>query len=140
MRIKAKLKSKRLNAKLFKDLKRLESTIKAGYPDKNPKSHEKDLNGDSALYKAYEINFSNKNFIPYLQISYDNNIIKYKKSFVKIAKSKVRKQDKEKKKLGEIMVKDIQNTISSIQYTPVSTNKGCIFGAVSFSIDKKVKK
>jgi hypothetical protein len=140
MRIKAKLKSKKLNTKLFKDLKRLESSIKAGYPENNPKSHEKDLNGDSALYKAYEINFSNKNFIPYLQISYENNIIKYKKSFVKIAKSKVKKQDKEKKKLGEVMVKDIKNTISSIQYTPVSTSRGCIFGAVSFSIDKKAKK
>jgi len=137
MRINAKLKSKKLYAKVFKDLKNLETRIKAGYPENNPASHEKDLNGDSAIEKAHAINFSNKNFTPYLQVSYQNNIIKYKNSFVHIAKSPAKKQAKKLDKLGDVMVKDIQETISTIQLTPYSKNKGCIYGAVSSTRVKK---
>lgn len=136
MRIKAKLKSKKINTKLFKDLKKLEKSVKAGYPKENPETFERDLNGDSAIEKAHAINFSNKNFIPYLQISYENNKIKYQKSFKQIAKSDIRKQGKKLDKLGETMVKDIKGTLENIQYTPVSTNKGCIYGAVSFTVVK----
>lgn len=137
MRIKGKLKKQKLNSKIFKDLQKMEGKIKAGYPKENSKSHDTDQNGFSALYKANEINFSDKNFKPYLQISYGDNIIKYKKSFVRIAKLAHSKQDKKLNKVGEEMVKDIKSTLSDIQASPISNNKGCIYGSVTFSRVKK---
>jgi len=137
MRINARLKSKKINTKILRDLKNLETKINAGYPAKSQASNEKDLNGATVLEKAYEINFSNKNYTPYLQNSYNNNIIKYKKEFVKIAKSKATKQIKKLDKLGEEMVNDIKEEISRTQTTPSSPNQGCIYGSVSFERKNK---
>lgn len=137
MRLKGTLKSSKLNKKLYSDLKKLEGKVKAGYPKENSKSTELDSNGYSAIHKAYEINYANQNFIPYLQIAYQNNIIKYKRKFKAIAKSSARSQDKKLDKLGLEMVNDIKSTIKEIQHSPASNSKGCIFGAVTFSRVKK---
>ena len=132
MRLKAKAKSKKLNKKLYNDLKKLEGKLKAGYPKENPQSHELDKNGMSAIDKAYEINYANKNFTPYLEISYTHNKIKYKKRFTLIAKQKPKKQGKLLEKLGEEMVDDIQSVLANVKESPLLTGSGLIFGAVSY--------
>lgn len=132
MRLKAKVKNKTLYKQVFADLKKLETKIKAGYPTENSQSHEVDKNGYSAVYKANQINFTDKNFIPYLQISYEDNKIKYQKRFMQIAKQSNKNLDKKLDKLGNEMVEDIKHTLSGIQHSPTSNNKGCIYGAVSF--------
>ncbi len=131
MRLTARQKSKSFNKKLFEEIKKLQTKIKAGYPQENKKTHELDNNGYSALYKANEINFSNKNFIPYLQISFEDNKIKYQKRFMQIAKA-TKNIDQKLDDLGAEMVKDIKHTLSGIQHSPVSNAKGCIFGAISY--------
>jgi hypothetical protein len=132
MRINAKLKSQKLNKKIFQDIKKLETKIKAGYPKENPQSSAVDKNGYSATHKAYKINYENKNFVPYLQISYENNKIKYQKRFMTIAKQGNKKLDKKLDKLGSEMVSDIKHTLAGIQHSPTSNSTGCIFGALSF--------
>ncbi|MBL1293362.1 MAG: hypothetical protein COB61_005775 [Thiotrichales bacterium] len=132
MRINAKLKSKKLNKKLYNDLKKIAGKINAGYPKENSESHELDTNGYSALDKAYAINYANKDFIPYLQISYENNKLKYQKRFKQIVRLNPSKQKKQLDNLGAEMVEDIKETLSSIQFSPTSNNAGCIYGAVSF--------
>lgn len=137
MRLKTTLKKLKFNKKVFTDLKKLETKIKAGYPYENPETFEQDKNGFSAIYKANEINFTNSNFKPYLLISLNNNKIKYKKNFVFIAKSSQKKQIPLLNKLGADMVKDIKKTIKNNQLSPASNNKGCIYGSVTFA---KVKR
>jgi len=137
MRVKAKLKSKRLDKKLFADLKKVEGKIKAGYPEENPQTHERDQNGYSAIEKAHAINFSDKNFQPYLQISFTRNKIKYQKRFTLIARLSPRKQNSKLEILGEEMVSDIKETLAQFKASPLLTSKGCLFGAVSY---KRVKK
>ena len=132
MRLKAKVKSKKFYKQVFEDIKKLETRIKAGYPKENPISHEEDTNGYSAIHKANEINFTNKNFIPYLQISFEDNKIKYQKRFMQIAKQGNKNIDKKLDKLGNEMVDDIKHTLAGIQHSPTSNSKGCIYGSVSF--------
>lgn len=137
MKINAKIKSSKFKKKIFEDLKKLSCKIKAGYPKENSSSSELDKNGFSALEKAYDINFANKNHIPYLLISFENNKLKNQKRFKQIVKMKPASQPKELDKLGEEMVKDIQKTLLSIQVSPASNNQGCIYGAVSHFRVKK---
>ncbi len=137
MRIKTKLKSQKIRKNTIESLKKLETKISAGYPSNNPASYEKDLNGDIAIEKAYKINFTDKKFTPFLQVSYQNNISKYKKTFTGIVKSPIKKQNKKLDLLGKNMVEDIKETISITQLTPSSTNKGCIYGTVNFERVKK---
>lgn len=132
MRLKAKVKSKKFYKEVFQDIKKLETRIKAGYPDENSISHDEDKNGYSAIYKANEINFTSKNFIPYLQISFEDNKIKYQKRFMQIAKQSNKNIDKKLDKLGNEMVDDIKHTLAGIQHSPTSNNTGCIYGSVSF--------
>lgn len=133
MKVKGKLKSKKLNKKTFVSLQQLEQKVVAGYPTSNPKSHEKDENGHSAIFKAYQINFSNQNYVPYLQMSFANNINKYSKLYLKTLKFSSKKDfEKRLDKLGEEMVSDIKQTLKNTQTSPPSNKKGCIFGAVSF--------
>lgn len=131
MKIKTKIKSKKLNKNLFRQIEALEGKIKAGYPKENPETHEKDENGHTSLFKATEINFSEKNYIPYLQIVWEDNKIKYKKKFASIAKQPIKKQPKLLDSLGSEMVKDIRQTLFNIQVAP-QDKKGCIYGSVTF--------
>lgn len=137
MRVKTKVKSKSFNKKLFADLKAQEQRIKAGYPKESPSSHEKDVNGFTALEKAYEINFANKDFIPYLQIAYTKNKIKYHKKYIKIASLPPKQQGKMLDKLGADMVNDIKQSLANYKFSPLLTGKGLLFSAISF---KRVKK
>jgi hypothetical protein len=132
MRVKPKLKKSNLNKKLFANLKNLEGSLKAGYPAENPQTHEKDLNGYSALEKAHALNFSDKNFKPYLQISFVKNKIKYQKKFILIARSHPRKQNSQLEILGKEMVKDIKASLAQLQSSPISLSKGCIYGSISY--------
>lgn len=132
MRLKAKLKSKNFHKKVFQDLKKLETRLKAGYPDENSISHDVDTNGFSATDKAHKINYTDKNFIPYLQISFEDNKIKYQKRFMQIAKQGNKNINKKLDKLGNEMVDDIKHTLAGIQHSPTSNSKGCIYGSVSF--------
>lgn len=132
LKMKGKQKSKRLNKKTFVSLQQLQQNVTAGYPTSNPKSHEKDRNGHTAIFKAYEINFSNKNYVPYLQMSFEKNKNKYSKIFFKAIKANRKTFDKKLDKLGEEMVGDIKATLQQTQKSPPTNNKGCIFGAVSY--------
>lgn len=132
MRIKAKIKTKKLDKKLFADIKKLEGKLKAGYPAENPQTHEKDKNGFSALEKSHAINFTDPNFKPYLQISYTKNKIKYQKRFKLVARMSPSKQSAGLEILGAEMVADIKNTLALFKASPLLTDKGCIFGAISY--------
>jgi len=132
MRLSGKLKHQKLNKNIFKDIQKLATKIKAGYPDENPQSHAPDKNGYSATEKAYKINFTDINFVPYMQISYESNKIKYQKRFINIAKNGNRNLDKKLNQLGAEMVEDIKHTLAGIQHSPISTAQGCIYGALSF--------
>ncbi len=138
MKFKGKLKSQKLDKKKFLSLKEMHQHIKAGYPPENPQSHEKDENGQTAIYKAHQLNFANKNFIPYLRISLNNNKNKYSKVLKQTLKfSQSKTFEKRLDKLGMEMVTDIQSTLEEIQTSPVSSKAGCIYGAVSFIRIKK---
>ncbi len=131
MKLNSRLKSKKIKKDIFKQIVDLEGKIVAGYPKESKKTHEIDENGDSVIFKVTEINFSNKNYIPYLQIVWENNKIKYKKKFASIAKQPLKHQSKMLNSLGDEMVKDIRQTLFKIQVAP-QDKVGCIYGAVSF--------
>ena len=61
MKVNSKLKSKKFNQNLFRQIEALEGKIKAGYPKESKETFEEDLNGHTPLFKATEINFSEKN-------------------------------------------------------------------------------
>ena len=102
-----------------------------GYIKESKETFEEDLNGHTPLFKATEINFSEKNYIPYLQIVWEDNKIKYKKKFASIARQPLKKQPKLLDSLGGEMVKDIRQTLFNIQVAP-QDKKGCIYGSVTF--------
>lgn len=130
---KTRLVKKRFNSKVFADLKNLQGRVKAGYPVALPSSHEADSNGHTPLQKAHAINYTNKNFIPFLLISFDKNKNKYQKQFLRALKfNDPAKREKKIDLIGAEMVQDIKDTLSEIQQSPTSSNKGCLFGAVKF--------
>ena len=131
MKINSKLKSKKFNQNLFRQIEALEGKIKAGYPKESKETFEEDLNGHTPLFKATEINFSEKNYIPYLQIVWEDNKIKYKKKFASIARQPLKKQPKLLDSLGGEMVKDIRQTLFNIQVAP-QDKRGCIYGSITF--------
>lgn len=137
MRLIAEKKSEKINKALFSDLKKMAQRIKAGYPAENPQTHAKDKNGFSALEKAIAINISDKNFRPYLQISYTKNKIKYQKTFINIIKMPPNKQEKALDLLGKEMVTDIKGSLAQLKLSPLSTSQGNIYGAISFIRVKK---
>jgi len=134
---KVKLISKKLDKKIFTDIKKLEGRLKAGYPDENPKSSEQDTNGYTAQQKAYAINYSDANFIPYLQISHERNKVKYQKKFKWIAKRPPKQHARLLDDLGSEMVDDIKQSIAENKLSPLLEGPGSIYGSVSFV---KVKK
>lgn len=131
---KTRLVKKRFNTKVFEDLKKIQGRVKAGYPASLPSSHEADQNGHTPLQKAHAINYTDKNFIPFLLISFDQNKNKYQKQFISALKfTDPKKREKKIDLIGEGMVEDIKDTLSTIQKSPLSSNKGCLFGAVKFT-------
>ena len=62
------------------------------------------------------INFSDKKFVPYLQISFEKNKLNYQKSFKVIAKMPPKKQDKAFDKLGKKMVADIKGFVGAVGF------------------------
>lgn len=130
---KTRLVKKRFNAKVFADLKTIQGKVKAGYPASLPSSHETDANGHTPLQKAHAINYTNKNFIPFLLISFDQNKNKYQKQFLRALKFRdPKKREKKIDLIGEEMVQDIKDSLSAIQQSPTSSNKGCLFGAIKY--------
>ena len=138
MRLKAKLKKTKLNPKVLKNLKSLQSSLKAGHPAEAKETHEKDKNGFTVAYKAYEINYSSKNYKPYLQISYLKNAKKYKKLFKNLAKKPAKTKAQNINKIGAEMVQDIKNTLHQTQLSPIGTTIGRLFGAITFVKNKRI--
>ena len=132
MRLKAKLKRKTLNTKVLKNLKKLEVQLKAGHPKENPQTHEVDENGHSVLFKSHELNFTSKGYQPYLQIAYYQNRKKYAKLFKNLAKHPTAQTEKKLNAIGHEMVQDIKQTIKELQFSPVGTTTGRLYGAVSY--------
>lgn len=130
---KTRLVKKRFNSKAFQALRDMQGRVKAGYPASLPSSHEADQNGHTPIQKAYAINYTDKNFIPFLLISFEQNKNKYQRQFISALKfTDPKKREKKIDLIGEGMAKDIKNTLSTIQKSPTSSNKGCLFGAVKF--------